>query len=132
MSSQAFNSLLEDQKPSAHEPKETYTQMKLRIQREENELNALKRQDRMAEADIKTRELDLKERDVNLKDRELDIKEREQTLKRKRVDDLFETMDEAFKRYEKVRAYDSDNDTSDHGTAESNLAFKYRDIIETF
>lgn len=111
---------------------ESYHEMKLRIQREENELNALKREDRMAETNIKSRELDLKEREVSLKDRELDIKAREQTLKRKRTEDTFELLEDAFKHYEKVRAYDSENESGDHGTVESHLAFKYRDLIETF
>lgn len=113
-------------------PFETYNAMKLRIQREEGELNGLKRADRAAEVEIKMRELDAKEKEVHIKDRELDIQERGLNLKRKEMTDKFELLDEAFKRYKEVRAYDSDSEGATHGTVEGHLAFKFRDSIEGF
>lgn len=111
---------------------ETYQEMKLRIQKEEGELNALKRADRAAEVEIKMRELDAKEKEVHIKDRELDIQERGLSLKRKEMTDKFELLDEAFKRYKEFRAHDSDNEGCAGGTVEGHLAFKFRDSIEGF
>ncbi len=104
-------------------PVESYHERGLRYQREQNQLNALKREDRAAEVNIKRQELDLQEK-------ELDVESRRQLLKRKAFEDNHNLLQLAYEEYKKFRAHDTENESGEHGTVESHLAFKYRDMIE--
>lgn len=107
----------------ADPPVESYHERGLRHQKEQNQFNALRREDRAAEVNIKRLEVDLQEK-------ELDVESRRMLLKRKAFEDKHDLLQVAYEEYKKFRAHDAENDGGDHGTVESHLAFKYRDMIE--
>lgn len=110
-----------DQNDPAAEPAESYHEMSLRRQREQNALNELRRKDRDEEVAIKTKELEVKKKELDLQIREQDMKS---TASKRKL----ETLEQYYEMHNKFKA--DDESVHEYGPIESEMAFQCRKEIE--